>query len=58
MPVINGLIARVKLKADADGKTLEELHDPVVRTSPVGVSVSRPVKIETEFAALQERSAA
>jgi hypothetical protein len=48
----------VKIKADADGKTLRELHDHVVRTSPVGISISRPVKIETEFEALQELSAA
>ncbi len=58
LPGYKNVIARVKIKADADGKTLKELHDHVVRTSPVGVTISRPVKIETEFEAIQERSAA
>ncbi len=50
--------ARVKIAADADSKTLEELHDHVVKTSPVGITLSRPVKVETELEVLQERSAA
>jgi len=58
LPGYKNVIVRVKIKADADGKTLKELHDHVVRTSPVGVSLSRPVKIKTEFEALQELSAA
>src|SRR5574341_1462092 len=58
LPGYKNVIARVKIKADADGKTLKELHDHVVRTSPVGVTISRPVKIETELESIQERSAA
>jgi uncharacterized OsmC-like protein len=58
LPGYKSVIVRVKMRADADRKTLKELHDHVVRTSPVGVTISRPVKIETEFETLQERSAA
>lgn len=58
LPGYKNVIARVKIKADTDGKTLKELHDHVVRTSPVGITISRTVKIETELAALEERSAA
>ena len=58
LPGFKKVIARVKMRADTDGKTLKELHDYVVRTSPVGVTISRPVKIETEFEAIEELSAA
>jgi uncharacterized OsmC-like protein len=58
LPGYKNVLVRVKIKADADGKTLQELHDHVVRTSPVGVTISRPVKIETELEVLRERSAA
>ena len=58
LPGYKSVIARVKIRADADRKTLKELHDQVVRTSPVGVTISRPVKIETELEALEERTAA
>jgi uncharacterized OsmC-like protein len=58
LPGYKNVLARVKIKADADRKALKELHDHVVRTSPVGVTISRPVKIETEFETLQELSAA
>jgi uncharacterized OsmC-like protein len=58
LPGYKNVTARVKIKADADKETLKELHDHVVRTSPVGITISRPVKIETELEALQVRSAA
>ena len=58
LPGYKSVIVRVKMRADADRKTLKELHDHVVRTSPVGVTISRPVNIETEFEALQKLSAA
>lgn len=58
LPGYKNVTVRVKIRADADRKTLQELHDHVVRTSPVGVTISRPVKIETELEVLQERSAA
>jgi len=58
LPGYKKVTARVKLRADADATTLRELHDHVVRTSPVGVTLSRPVAIETEFEAVPEEQAA
>ncbi len=49
LPGFKTITARVKIKADADEKTLRGLHEHVVSTSPVGVTLSRPVKIETKL---------
>jgi uncharacterized OsmC-like protein len=58
LPGFKNVTARVKIEADADAKALRELHEHVVRTSPVGVTLSRPVTIKTELEVLQARSAA
>ncbi len=58
LPGYKSVTARVKMSADADAATLRELHDHVVRTSPVGVTISRPVRIVTEFEPLPEERAA
>jgi uncharacterized OsmC-like protein len=58
LPGYKNITARVHIKADTDRKTLQELHEHVVRTSPVGVTIARPVKIETELEVLEARSAA
>jgi uncharacterized OsmC-like protein len=47
LPGFKMIRARVTVKADADKKTLKELHDHVVRTSPVGITLSRPVNVQT-----------
>lgn len=47
LPGFKNITARVKIKAEADEKTLQELHQHVFGTSPVGVTLSRPVKIES-----------
>lgn len=47
LPGFKRISAKVRIKADADEKTLKELHEHVVRTSPVGVTLSRPVDIQT-----------
>lgn len=49
LPGFKTVTARVRIKADADRKTLQELHEHVVRTSPVGLTLSRPVKIEARL---------
>lgn len=49
LPGFKTIRAKVKIKADADEKTLRELHEHVVDTSPVGVTLSRPVKIDTDL---------
>jgi len=36
----------VKMKAEADDKTLQEIHQQVVSTAPVGLTISRPVRID------------
>jgi hypothetical protein len=36
----------VKMKAEADDKTLQEIHRQVISTAPVGLTISRPVKID------------
>jgi uncharacterized OsmC-like protein len=42
--------ARVCVKSDAEPAMLEQLHQQTVAFSPVGLTLSRPVKVETEFA--------
>jgi len=49
LPGFKRITAKVKIKADADEKTLQELHKHVVGTSPVGLTLSRPVKIDTNL---------
>ncbi len=51
LPGYKSIRARVKIKSDAGPKALKELHEHVVKTSPVGLTLSRPVKIETELEA-------
>ena len=36
----------VKMKAEADDKTLQEIHRQVISTAPVGLTISRPVRID------------
>jgi hypothetical protein len=40
----------VRIDADADASTLEEVHRQVVATSPVGHSLSNPVEVEVRLA--------
>lgn len=47
LPGFKSISAKVKIKADADEKTLKELHQHVVATSPVGVTLSRPVELSS-----------
>jgi uncharacterized OsmC-like protein len=49
LPGFKNITAKVKIKADADEKTLRELHTHVVSTSPVGLTLSRPVQIGTSL---------
>lgn len=49
LPGFKNINVKVEIKADADAKTLNELHGHVVKTSPVGITLSRPVKIETNL---------
>ena len=46
LPGFKTITAKVKIKADVDAKTLQDLHKHVVGTSPVGLTLSRPVKVE------------
>jgi uncharacterized OsmC-like protein len=36
----------VKMKADAADNTLEEIHRQVISTSPVGLTLTRPVRVD------------
>ncbi len=49
LPGFKTVTAKVSIKADADKKTLQELHEHVVRTSPVGLTLSRPVKVDARL---------
>jgi uncharacterized OsmC-like protein len=42
--------AAVHLDADADPAQLEELHDKVLSTSPVGHTLSRPIAVSVQLA--------
>lgn len=49
LPGYKSIKVTTNIKADADKKTLQDLHQHVVRTSPVGVTLERPVAITTEL---------
>lgn len=49
LPGFKTISVKVKMKADADAQTLQKLHDHVVGTSPVGITLSRPVKVNTKL---------
>lgn len=50
LPGFKTVTATVKIRAkNADEARLKELHDHVVRTSPVGLTLSRPVKVMTNL---------
>jgi len=44
--------ANLKIKGDADPNALQELHEHVIKTSPVGVTLSRGVKLSTSLEAV------
>jgi uncharacterized OsmC-like protein len=46
LPGFKNITVTVKMKSKTDKKTLEELHQHVIATSPVGVTLSRPVAIK------------
>jgi len=46
LPGFKNITVNVKIKSQADRKTLQELHQHVIGTSPVGVTLSRPVAIK------------
>jgi hypothetical protein len=58
LPGFKNVIARVQIDADADIRTLQDLHDHVVKTSPVGITLSRPVTVKAELDVVRKRSAA
>ena len=50
LPGYKNIRVAVKIKADADDQTLQEIHQKVVSTAPVGLTISRPVKVEATLA--------
>ncbi|MBZ0156731.1 MAG: OsmC family protein [Alphaproteobacteria bacterium] len=49
LPGFKTITATVKIKADADESALRGLHEHVFSTSPVGLTLSRPVKMESKL---------
>lgn len=49
LPGYKNISAKVHIKADTDSETLQKLHEHVISTSPVGVTLARPVKIEAHL---------
>jgi len=46
-----GIDVKVHLRADADPESIAELHEAVLRTSPVGHTLERPAAIRVELVA-------
>ena len=46
LPGFKNITVTVKMRSKADKKALEELHKHVIATSPVGVTLARPVAIK------------
>ncbi len=49
LPGFKSITVTVKMSSKTDKKKLEELHRHVIATSPVGVTLSRPVAIQTKL---------
>jgi hypothetical protein len=49
LPGFKNITAKVSIKSAADKKTLQELHKHVLSTSPVGMTLSRPVALRAEL---------
>lgn len=49
LPGYKNIVARMYVKSDAEPAVLEQLHAQTVAFSPVGLTLSRPVKVENEF---------
>lgn len=49
-PGFSGVRAKVYLEADASPAEIQALHDHVLRTSPVGCILKRPLGVSTELA--------
>lgn len=52
LPGFKTVEVKVKIKADAAPEALRQLHAHVVSTSPVGLTLSRPVRITTDVEVL------
>ncbi len=52
LPGFKSITANVKIKANADKSALEALHNDVNATSPVGITLSRPVGLKTSLEVL------
>lgn len=52
LPGFKHIGVKVNIKADATPEALQELHKHVVGTSPVGVTLTRPVTIDTDLVVL------
>ena len=50
LPGYKFIKVEVKMKAEADGKTLQDIHQQVISTAPVGLTISRPVRIDATLA--------
>ena len=48
LPGFKNIDVKVKIRADATPEAIRQLHAHVVSTSPVGLTLSRPVKIATD----------
>ncbi len=55
LPGYKSVKTKIKVKADADEKTLNALFEDVKRTSPVGLTLSRSVMLETELEVLSKQ---
>lgn len=50
LPGFKSITAKIKVKAaNADKKTLQDMHRHIVATSPVGLTLSRPVKVAADI---------
>ena len=49
LPGFKNITAKIRIKSSADAKTLQELHKHVISTSPVGMTLSRPVALKAEL---------
>ncbi len=50
LPGYKHIRVNVKLKAEADDKILQEIHQQVISTAPVGLTLTRPVKVDATLA--------
>ncbi|MHB8845826.1 MAG: OsmC family protein [Nitrospirota bacterium] len=57
LPGFKNITAKVWITSSAGAKTLQDLHNHVIATSPVGMTLARPVAIKADLIKAEQKAA-